>query len=959
VTDVRDLLVNLSLRDNENVLQTIRGIQKIITGLTNKPISFDIDTTQLEVAQKALQSIEAGINQPLKAAIDVDNTSLESTQMTLDGVIADTSEPINMAFDVDSAPIDAASTSIDDLFSAEEQATVQAGLLQQAFDAVRDSVEGLSSGIEDAVNSISLAQVAFGAAIGIGANQAFKEINIKDAITEQFVGQEKEGIDNWLASAPPDVSYDERAKDIVTLHMKGVNTKVGMALETGAESLVFSKAATMSVESKGVEGMVNMLQQASIRASRSTGAQGNIYADRILKPYGLRQPTQAELSKAMSEVNTKTQGFLDASSPTGRMTDSTKKQTVWLQSLADQMTDKTKGMSREANNAAQKILVMNAQISNLKTTALEATVPVLEYFVGLISELAHVIEAVPGAPQFIGFAIAFSTLAVVGSKLSKVFNFLTKDLEGMVAWVVRGITGIWARITAEQVAIYSASELATVTDIETSAEWINVAASDALAAAQTEAAASTGVLATAMTALEAVMAWPLLPIIIIGALIVGAVLLAYKMGLLTKAWESFQKSAIGGGIIRWFEGLGSWVMYLAQGIDEMWVAFNRSEPLKNFLAAFSEDFDRVMGFLDVIDKLYSGKITISGMVGGAIGGADKKVSETISNYVGMLYWFVYKYLKMLVDKVFSFVSWIQGVWDFVLKIPELIGKYVTDLSERIGNFLTTGKWETNADKAKREKADKAREDADKKNATSGKPGSTPKTDFGSYNTPVDEDVYFRPSNSQYYKASQLTDAEKADKEEFSNLGKSHSKEYYEVRAANAVMDYSSVKAKQYVAETGGLKVAEGTAQGTADIKSTSPNAPGKPTTSGTAYDTHSIAVDKGTKVGNVAVNPAMAAAQAIANAQQSTYKVPSIATGGRIMSEGFAYLHSNEFVKSAGVDRSQGNSDNSIINNINVVINGVAPSSMTSSGFDRVTETKLTKFIDDHMTKTLRHRIAQ
>ena len=150
------------------------------------------------------------------------------------------------------------------------------------------------------VDSISATKVAAGAIIALGANHVFENQRIQDAIAESFTTAEQAGIQQWLASRPPQISYDERAQALIQLRFHGVGTEQAMAFQEAAEKFQFSNAARLG--EVGAPDITALMAQYSQRLSNmepsKAASQGGAVlgsmgrAGMVLANLGISAPTR-------------------------------------------------------------------------------------------------------------------------------------------------------------------------------------------------------------------------------------------------------------------------------------------------------------------------------------------------------------------------------------------------------------------------------------------------------------------------------------------------------------------------------------------------------------------------------------------------------------------------------------------------------------------------------------------
>ena len=276
MVDVRNLVIRVDVLGADTAQAAVTSLRTLIDSF-NSSIVFSFDTSALDDARSAVSEIASDVTAPMEGSITFDSTDVENAQAALS-----------------------------DLWREEETVAESSSLLTDVWKGLQDAAKGISDGVTGAISSISAVKVAVGAAIGIGANEAFKVQRFDDAISEMFKGSEKEGVEKWLRSAPPGFSYDARAKAIIGMVQKGMKTGQAEGLQEAMENVQLAKAAAWATTSgnAGIEGLTSTLSRLSAMGKKQNVAKegeapGQSRMGRMLQPYGLSLPTKKENVKSV------------------------------------------------------------------------------------------------------------------------------------------------------------------------------------------------------------------------------------------------------------------------------------------------------------------------------------------------------------------------------------------------------------------------------------------------------------------------------------------------------------------------------------------------------------------------------------------------------------------------------------------------------------------------------------
>jgi hypothetical protein len=626
MVDVRNLVINVTVNDTATAV--VSRLRTLVDGF-NSAIVLSVDTSAIQDAQSAISEVVDSVTQPFEGSVTFDTTDVTNAQ-----------------------------TAISDLWREEETAAESSSKLTDIWNGLKDAASGISNSVNGAIDSIKASQLAIGAVVGLGANEAFKVQSIDDAVAEMFKGGEQAGIQKWLASRPPYIAYDERATGLIKMVQKGMKVAQAKGLQEAMESAEFVKAATWKVAGVNIEGLSQTLSRLSSMGVKQNTlkageAPGQNRLGRMLQPYGLSLPTKDEINKAKSALS-------QAGELTG-LKGPEKDKAIWIEAMRAKML--ATGKADMANlNATQRIQIMTTKIADLKDEVLGAAVPALMQFVNVITDVAGALKSFPGLTTILGLITAFMTVAVIGPKVAGAFF---------------GIGNASLSLLSKMKLVETGTTLSLST-VKTGISGLAGAFKNPIGAIKGFVTlVTTGMKAVTMSLYEMAIAAATNPLVWIAVAVIVVGLLAYKLGYLQKAWEMFTKSAIGKDVIQFFVSLGYLVTYVFQVINQLWESFKKSDAAKSILTVFDNVFDRVMTVLDAVDKVYSlfkggGKISVDNTWIGK--GLNKEVVEIQTR----LYNFLYEYVKKIYSTFTQFGNWLHGVWDTLISIPAKIGKFISD-----------------------------------------------------------------------------------------------------------------------------------------------------------------------------------------------------------------------------------------------------------------------------------------
>ncbi len=405
MVDVRELLIHIDATDDaSNVMDAVEQLRSTINGSTAE---INISATGFSAAQQAYDDVAKAMSTPIQAAVQFDTS-------TVNTAINDTLRSSNLL-----------GGSMTAITSGVTQATSASEKLKGVWAAVSEAGSGVKNTMNGITDSINSATLAIGAIVAMGANQAFKAVELDDAIKEQFKNDDYMKVEEYIGNKPKYISEDEIQGSLLKNKIRGIGLDESLRMIDVVSKAQFSNAASWSARGQTVESTMS-----------SINAMSNLYRNQIVTGKDIKGREANRLASigidkiSKEDIDTAYTELRSEGKATNRQKDFDK---IWRRVIENAYKKQTGEIDWDNLSSTQRVQVMKAELEDLRDTISKKVVPVLVNFIDTITRIIEVINAIPGATTFVAYATIFGTIALVAARLAGAFNAIQIAISGATA----------------------------------------------------------------------------------------------------------------------------------------------------------------------------------------------------------------------------------------------------------------------------------------------------------------------------------------------------------------------------------------------------------------------------------------------------------------------------------------------------------------------------------------------
>lgn len=715
MTDVRDMLIRIRAADTAT--RVVENLGKVIEG-TRTNLDFAVNTSAIFAAQKIYEDINREISKPFNVsnAIDVDTSAAQNAisdlwreeETLMSSAQMGFSDFFDIAKNSASETADAMNTYIGDACYVMTDGIINFGEATESnVNAAQDAIEDLwreEETLLDITDDIETQSTSVFGAFQDAAGQVESSIGrIIASVTAMVTGASVAGI-SWENALDSNAYTDEVLKII------DANKKFGASSDA-----ITKKAQEMADEGWTSKGKAT---RDLFKAFGSAGKGG--------KMLGRTEEERVEGAAAISKLiftsetleGQSVEGLLKKFGRQGKLRSTL--QTEWTQSGFDikdvgSAEKRIKAMIAKGKEASIELEFEEAPwkraevaLGKLKKSIGESIAKPMSYVINLITDFIDLLNKIPGAPAFLAilailtavggaisllllslgplvpalrtaygailkYAVANLTSAEYITIADAATNKYSLSLNTLKAGLMNAAKAAWAKVTALGTYIYTTITAGGVTGFFTRA--LNFASKGLRGLI-------TGLYGAARAMVALMVSNPYLAL---GALIIGVILLAAKLGLLQKAWDKFAKSEFGKDVISFFKTVAAYVKIFAANLFAL-LSQLYSNKKSGIVATIMDIAGAIGAAYDKFDAFYSA------LKGGKTfdilfkGGEFLKALGPLAIPLGILVTvvtLVAAYISVLV-KIF------KSLWEFIQNPITTINKvlqWIHDLFSRLFNFL--------------------------------------------------------------------------------------------------------------------------------------------------------------------------------------------------------------------------------------------------------------------------------